>query len=257
MKQSGVYKIYSIRTNRYYIGSSKNINNRFYRHLYDLRKNIHNNIHLQRIYNKYGETDLTIEIIEKCDPNRVSLLSAEQIYLDNKCDLCINMSSIAGSIEMTDIVRSKIGIKSRNRLKDKTKHPMYGRHHSDHTKQKLSLANKGKHKHTDEFKAKQRNRLLGKPRTGRSYVGVLNPNYGKTHSSETRQKISRNKPSSKGSNNPRYDPNIYTFIHIGGQIYTGTRFNFIKEFNLSPAGVCCMFKKRIKRHRGWSIHSHV
>lgn len=61
----GIYKI--ICNANYYIGSSKNIQQRFYKHRAELRKGLHKNEHLQNAYNKYGEESFTLEIIEICD----------------------------------------------------------------------------------------------------------------------------------------------------------------------------------------------
>ena len=54
MKTSGIYRIQSkIKSERIYIGSSVNIQSRWYHHLADLRKNIHGNSKLQNHFNKY------------------------------------------------------------------------------------------------------------------------------------------------------------------------------------------------------------
>lgn len=249
----GVYKIYSHFTGRYYIGSSKNIIRRWYRHKHDLKHGKHNNIHLQRIYNKYGEGDLAYIVLEHCSQQDLETL--EQKYLDEKTKDCVNMSLLAGRIEMTSTTRAKIGAKTKARLNDKTNHPMFGKHHSHETKIKLSKANKGKKIHSEEFKLKQSRRLLGKKRIGRSYKGDQNPNHGKKHSALTRQKISENKPSCAGVYNSRYDHKIYTFVHKSGVKYTGTRFNFLNRYDVSPSGVCDLVKHRINTSKGWSIHN--
>lgn len=256
MRLCGVYKIISLTTKRYYIGSSCNIKQRWYRHLYDLRNNKHNNVILQRTYNKYGKKDLSFEVIESCPTDRNVLIEREQYYINNRTEKCINLSTIAGSIEMTLETREKISKKAKQRLQDKTKHPMYGKHHTHQTKEKLSKAHKGKRKHTEQFKEKQRQQLLGKPRRGRSYRGKANPNFGKTHTTETRKKISQNKPPCDGVNNPSYDSTIYTFTRKDGYNFIGTRFDFIHQHNVQPSGVCWLIKRKLQTHKGWSIHNH-
>jgi len=77
---SGIYKITCIINNKFYIGSTKNIADRWYRHLYDLKNNNHINIHLQRSFNKYGKSSFNFEIVENCDED--ILLLREQYYLD-------------------------------------------------------------------------------------------------------------------------------------------------------------------------------
>lgn len=78
---TGVYKIVNTKTNKFYIGSAKDINKRYYeQHLVKLRKNIHENIKLQRSYNKHGEDNFSIEIVEICEKDQ--LFDREQFYLD-------------------------------------------------------------------------------------------------------------------------------------------------------------------------------
>ena len=57
-------------------------------------------------------------------------------------------------------------------------HPMYGKHHTEETRQKMSEAKKGK-KHTEEWRIKISEALKGKP----------SPRKGVTLSEETRQKM--------------------------------------------------------------------
>lgn len=52
--------------------------------------------------------------------------------------------------------------KAKERLKDKTKHPLYGKHHSEETKIKISKANKGRHA-TEEARMKMSFAHKGKP----------------------------------------------------------------------------------------------
>lgn len=77
---TGVYKITCIPNNRIYIGSAKNIKIRWNRHINDLNLDKHINIYMQRSFNKYGIDNFKFEIVEKCDTN--ILLIREQYYLD-------------------------------------------------------------------------------------------------------------------------------------------------------------------------------
>jgi len=149
MKISGIYKIQS-KTNplRFYIGSSINISNRWVRHLWDLKKNIHSSSKLQRHFNKYGEADLQFSVLIECD--KEDLIRHEQYFIDEHKPF-FNTCKTAGNV---------LGIKR-----------------SEETKKKLSMANKGqipyikgKHRtpeevarmrerrHTEESKAKMRER---------------------------------------------------------------------------------------------------
>lgn len=79
-KISGVYKITNNINEKIYIGSSEDIEKRWYHHKSCLNKGIHINKHLQAAWNKYGEESFSFEIIEKCDPK--DTLKIEQKYLD-------------------------------------------------------------------------------------------------------------------------------------------------------------------------------
>ena len=63
---SGIYKITNKKNNKVYIGSSINLKSREYKHFWMLRKNIHDNIFLQRSFNKDGIENFIFEIIDNC-----------------------------------------------------------------------------------------------------------------------------------------------------------------------------------------------
>jgi len=124
MKICGIYQIQSkIKPERIYIGSAINIRKRWIFHLWNLKKNIHNNQKLQRHYNKYGESDLVFIIVELCFPE---FLTAREQYYINKLKPYFNICKIAGN-------------------------PMLGRNHSEKTKEKLRIASTGRH-HSEETK---------------------------------------------------------------------------------------------------------
>jgi group I intron endonuclease len=61
----GVYFISNNLNNDLYIGSSRNIKNRFYNHKSSLRNNRHKNKHLQNAWNLYGEENFTFKVVEQ------------------------------------------------------------------------------------------------------------------------------------------------------------------------------------------------
>ena len=76
----GIYKIYNNKNGKFYIGSSKNIENRWKRHKIRLSRNYHPNQHLQASWNKYGESAFELNIIEECLEEK--LLEREQYYIN-------------------------------------------------------------------------------------------------------------------------------------------------------------------------------
>jgi len=76
--KSGVYIIQNIINHKVYIGASNNTYKRLCDHKMWLRKNNHDNIHLQASFNKYGEKNFTFEILEDC--NREYIFSQENYW---------------------------------------------------------------------------------------------------------------------------------------------------------------------------------
>lgn len=112
----GVYKIQSlIKPERIYIGSSKDIFKRWSEHKADLVANRHRSKKLQRHYNKYGGHDLVYSIIAECTQQEI--LKTEQFYID----------TLKPYFNTLKIANSRQGIPQ-----------------SEKTKNKISLANKGK-----------------------------------------------------------------------------------------------------------------
>lgn len=75
---SCVYKITNTSTKKIYIGSTKNFYKRKRDHRAKLNRNQHDNLYLQRSWNKYGAKTFQFDIIEKTN----DLLTTEQHYLD-------------------------------------------------------------------------------------------------------------------------------------------------------------------------------
>jgi len=93
---SGIYKIICKNNNKFYIGSSVNIDRRLKDHIRFLRKNKHYNLYLQNSWNRYGEKNFRYEIIENIY-NIKDLYAREKWWIDatNCCNRKIgfNVSS--------------------------------------------------------------------------------------------------------------------------------------------------------------------
>lgn len=77
-KISGIYKIQI--KEHVYIGSSKNIQNRLSNHRKTLRSGKHKNPILRSVYNKYGESEMIISVLEICEVK--DLLVKEKYWID-------------------------------------------------------------------------------------------------------------------------------------------------------------------------------
>jgi group I intron endonuclease len=91
---SGIYKIENKVNNRFYIGSSVNIENRWGEHISQLRKNKHANYHLQKDWNQFGEKCFIFSVMKKIRIHE-DILNAEQELIDRFYDfgkVCYNIS---------------------------------------------------------------------------------------------------------------------------------------------------------------------
>lgn len=117
LKKGGIYNIhFTNNPTDLYIGSAINFSERKIRHKHHLKKQIHKNIHLQRIYNKYGCNSFVFEVIEVVDDFNL-LIEREQYYI-NTLNSTLNILRLAGNC---------IGFR-----------------HDESTKEYLSSINKGK-----------------------------------------------------------------------------------------------------------------
>ena len=166
---SGIYCIENIINNKKYIGKSVDINSRFDYHKSMLRKNKHDNDHLQKSWNKYGENNFLFNIIEEC--SKEQLVEKEIFY-----------------IKFFD---------TQNKGYNMTKggDGTLGRILSDETKIKISNSNKGKIISDKTKKRMSENHY--------DCSGKNNPWYGKKLPESIKKKMSENHYDCIGENNPK------------------------------------------------------
>lgn len=171
----GIYCIEDARGFLYY-GSSINIKARFRRHKRDLNAGKHINLKLQNAWNKYGENFFSFYVIEVVT-DKTKLIEREQVWLDfvfSTEKWCYNISKTANrswgrklskhyrevlaeknrSPEkrklLSDVNKGnknaagKRTDKQRQRMSDARKQNIKPMRLSDESKQKISIANKGK-----------------------------------------------------------------------------------------------------------------
>jgi len=80
MSNIGIYKITNKKNGKFYIGSSKHIDRRWWEHTNDLNKNKHVNPKLQHAWNYYGSDAFEFTILENVDKDK--LIEREQFYLE-------------------------------------------------------------------------------------------------------------------------------------------------------------------------------
>jgi hypothetical protein len=138
---------------------------------------------------------------------------------------------------------------------------------SKERRKKISATHKGKKK-----SAKQRQFLRelrqkegrwkgeGNPKFGGDAVrGELNPMWGKEHSGETREKISRrnkafyNTPEGRRINKLRAQKYLYELIDPDGEVYiTDNLWDFSKQYDLTNSSLNKVVNGKAAHHRGWT-----
>lgn len=168
--ESGIYQVLNLVSGKRYIGSSTDIKRRWRRHFFDLRHGCHHNLHLQCAFDKYGEQALDCSVLELVK-DVSQLIAREQHYLD----------TLRPEYNVSQIAESPLGCRRSSEMRARMseavsgdRNPMYGKHHSEETKRKISET------WTSERKQAQSEAVSGRQ----------NPNYGKHPSEKTRKKLS-------------------------------------------------------------------
>ena len=116
MINKGIYKIINILNQKYYVGSSINLEERKQKHFRTLRRNKHVNDYLQNAWNKYGEENFKWEIVEILnDLDLAEIRKVEQKYIDADFD---NQYNIAKDTMAPGVYSEKIKQKQINACRD-------------------------------------------------------------------------------------------------------------------------------------------
>lgn len=174
-KICGIYCIENISTSKKYIGQSTDILYRWNKHKTNLNGNYHPNMYLQSSWNKYGESDFVFSILEECNMDELDERESYWIDYYNTVDRTkgfnLRDGGQNGGSKYSDESRKKMSESQKELWTDEQhkrhmseafknvwsnddyrngrsgeNHPMYGKHHSEETKKKISKINKGKKK---------------------------------------------------------------------------------------------------------------
>lgn len=171
---SGIYAIVNKVNGKKYVGSSKDIEVRWKKHINQLNRGIHGNSHLQSSWDKYGKDGFHFVVLEQCD--KLDLLIFEQKYLDLRPEY--NISFIAGKVEFTDEVKNKISIANKG-------HVM-----SDEAKSRMSASHKGR-KFTEEHKKNMSAALVLRMSSRAEKDKLIERNKSRVWSDESKKKASQ------------------------------------------------------------------
>lgn len=170
--KSGIYCIENTKSNKKYIGQSVNIEDRWRRHISELNNRTHHNSHLQNAWDKYGKDCFKFYVLEYCDVSDLDEKERYYIGIYNTTDRDSGYNLQSGgqsSNSHSDETKKKISesnkkayqngelrkVRSNDALKQwanpeiKEKitgqnNGMYGKHHSEETRRKMSEKKKGK-----------------------------------------------------------------------------------------------------------------
>lgn len=140
MKNKTVCCIYCIENqvdNKKYIGQTTNFYNRKHDHLSSLRHNRHRNTYLQHSWNKYGEQNFSIYILQECTKDELDSLERDYISKFNTMNRDFGYNRESGGNRYKEASASTKKLISQNHHDVSGKNnPMYGRLQSDLSIQK-------------------------------------------------------------------------------------------------------------------------
>lgn len=159
-QRSGIYCLFNLYNEKFYIGSSVNISKRVWEHFYALKKDNHYNNYLQRAFNKCPNYFIGF-VLEDVEID--SLLDREQYWIDRleayNPEIGYNLSPSASGTY--GYKHTKETLKKMSEIKTGENHHNFGKPLPELTRKRIGEGNKGKIR-TDDTKQKLRDINLGK-----------------------------------------------------------------------------------------------
>ncbi|MGQ3469340.1 GIY-YIG nuclease family protein, partial [Xanthomonas campestris] len=205
--ESGIYVIINTKTNKHYVGSAVNFEERWKRHFKELEGGNHHSIKLQRSYNKHGKDAFVCKIVEEL-PYEKSIIVERENYWMNEYNSKENGYNIAdascGDTLSQHPRKQEMFDKISNTIKNNN-----SKLSPEELKQKHGRPRDIKGKTIEEHYGLNRAIEISKKFQERNSVmnmkGSNNPYYGQKHTDDVRKRIS---DSQRGKKKPHLKVSI-------------------------------------------------
>ena len=197
-----IYKLVFTGTTKFYIGQTENVETRFRTHIERLQRNRHHNVHLQRWFNKNLLTVASIEVLTSFE-DKTTCDEFEEFCIAETWNRNFNVSRKASGGDLISYHpnREQIVEKCREHLRkwvaENPREPKFGKdnpnyRHGKQTKEAIESALCSECGEGKVYIVGARCRECLKILQSQTRKGENNKFYGKKHSQETRNKLSKN-----------------------------------------------------------------
>lgn len=238
---SCIYLWHNTKTDTIYIGqTSKTFEHRKRQHINNLRADRHANRHLQRAFNKYGETAFEVDTLEEID-NPAILEDAEYFWINYFRSIGAELYNIAPvgkslrGVKRSDEYKQKVGAKK----KQDWQNPEY----REKVVSAMKAAPKSKRIYTEEDRQKRRERFSGENNPYYGKYGAEHPRHGTKCTPEHTAK--RVESFCKKDHGSVIAPDG-TVYHIGFNLN-----EFCRQHNLTRANMSKMLSGERATCKGW------
>lgn len=202
--ESGIYTIVHVVSGRAYVGSSNNVEYRWYQHRWHLNRGEHTNKRLQRAWLKYGPDAFVWTVVEPCDV--AVLIEREQAHLDRLQPRVYNVGTRVEAVTygrpVPDSVRQKLSASHKARTLSvehvaaltAANKRRAGWKHSDAVKETCSLTNRGRVRSVAHREAIRKAQMGNTHRLGMRHspelvAHIAKMNTGRKRTEETKAKM--------------------------------------------------------------------
>jgi len=265
IKVSGIYRIINKINNKSYVGSSTDIQDRWWKHRKMLKNNNHSNPHLQASYNKYSSVVFDFEILQSMPGATTKELQEKEL----SWMLFLNVHNNKNGYNINGVEGYKIGFKHTEETKKKISESVKNRTYTEEqlenlrnnlskiinnpeTKRKISESKKGKLL-TKEHKRKISESKKGKLLTEEHKRKVGDGNRGKIISEDTREKQKISILNNKEFMNKLIKK--WIIINPDGEEYKIENLSqFCRDNQLRDGCMSLVAQGKRKSHKGWSCY---